>query len=266
MCSEKYNTLTLSTLGSGTNILYIKPSLAGISFSGLSGKLNFVVKKNGVYVTRRIITITNGTITSGDLTTTTALGAASTNKIEIGYYADDSNLLEGSESLLNRIANTTQKLAIITYTSTTTQTTNIFRQNINLFQKPNPKFGPMYRQWGQFAYNPSAVTGATLTTYGNLIKEEALIFSEANATQIQNAANQMEGQFQNVNLETGSATFMSNMQTFQNNNQQLFTIPFIPFIPHRNLSPSEGYQEKWQGLHIENYASALSYRNDRWWR
>ena len=259
-CSDKYNLYNIASLGSGSSTINIKPSLTGVSFSGLSGKLNFVVKRDGVFRFRRVFTISGGSI-SGDFSTF-SLGSAATGtgKIEIGYYVDDSGLVDGNESLLNRLATTGQPLAVITFTTTTVQTVNIYKQNINLFQKPNPKFGSMYRQWGQFAYNPAAVTGATQTAYGNLIKEEALVFSDANATQIQNAANQLEGQFQNVNLETGSASFMSNMQTFQNGNQQLYNIPFIPFIPYRNLSPSEGYQEKWHGLHVENYASALSYR------
>lgn len=254
-CSSAYNQYVLVV---GTGVKNIMPNLSGISFSGLKGQLYFVVKAGGSFIGRKTFTINNNSLTI-DNSTPIIIPSTVTN-LEIGYYIDDSKLSDIEESLLARVSASSVPLAIIRNNTTNALISNVYKANVNLFHKPNQKFGGMYRQWGQFAYNPSGVTGATQTAYGPLIKEEKLLLTDENSQQIQNAANSAESQFQNINLETGSQAFITAMNQYEAANQQLINIPFIPLLPNRNLSAIEGYQEKWQGMHAENYASETASR------
>lgn len=257
-CSAKYNLYDLTSLNGGANPLSIKPTLNGISFNGVKGQLHFVVKKQGILIGKRTFTINNNSVSVND-NTPIQISQLISNEIEIGYYSDDSSLIDSEESVLSRLANSAQRLAVIT-TNTGAEVGNIYKQNVNLLHKPNSKFGPMYRQWGQFSYNPSAVTGAVQSAYGPLIKEEKLLLTDENIQAIQNAAANAESQFPTVNLETDYQTFMNNLDQFEANNQHLLKAAFIPLRANRNLSPVEGYQEKWLGLHQESYAGEETYR------
>ncbi len=258
-----YNQYELSQLNSGNATLTILPSLTGVFASGDHGKLSFVVKKDGVFKGRKQITVANGQVTY-DTTTPIDLGTAGTSKIEIGYYIDDSKLPDANASLMDKIALTSAKLATIT---TLQGTTDLFKANVNLFQKPNPKFGPMYRQWGQFLYNPKAVQGALPLNGlpGFLIKESALVLTQQQATDIRNAVDAINNlNLDQVNLgspedDTNADAFEGMLDNFETTYASLYNTAFFATQPSRSFE-NNALDERWIGMHQESYAAMLSAR------
>jgi len=258
-----YNQYELASLNSGNASLTILPSLTGVFASGDHGKLSFVVKKDGVFKGRKQITVTNGQVTY-DTTTPIDLGTAGTSKIEIGYYIDDSKLPDANASLMDKIGMTNAKLATIT---TLQGTVDLFKANVNLFQKPNPKFGPMYRQWGQFLYNPKAVQGALPLNGlpGFLIKESALVITQQQADAIRNAVDAIN----NLNLgqshlgspedDTNADAFEGMLDNFEATHASLYNTAFFATQPSRSFE-NNTLDERWIGMHQESYAAMLSAR------
>jgi RHS repeat-associated protein len=257
-CSALYNLYNLSA-NSGTDFT-IMPQVNNLFDQDDNGVIYFVVKGNHTLIGTRTITITNGAVTYFPDTTIQIPGDIDT--LEIGYYIDDSKLSERKVSLLNRIALSTNPVALVRNSAMTNFPVN--KEQVNLFQKPNYRYGPMYRQWGQFMYNPVAVTGAIPigSLPGNLIKEEALFNTSAQDSAIIIAAQSIgtgDYDFSHVNLEdsTSLASFETHFNQFKNNNEALSKIALISALPNRNYANSV-YIDKWIGLHDQCYAKDLS--------
>ncbi|MXN92343.1 hypothetical protein GR160_14030 [Flavobacterium sp. Sd200] len=256
-CSQPYSRYTPLMTGSCN----IQPYLSNI-FSGTdNGSLYFVVKKNGDLVGKKQITVTNGSVSygTGDITTNITAG----NKIEIGYYIDDTALNIGQESLLGKIAQATAKVATVTFTSNN-QVYDLYKQNVNLYHKVAPQFGPMYRQWGQFMYVPENVTGPTTPLsgglQGSLIKEEALEITQQRGERINEAVNEINDMnLDQADLDNPSNTVEQDLLDFQNEYSDVINVPFITARPQRDYV-NGGVVERWVGSHFESYASASSYR------
>lgn len=244
-CSSPYSLLNTSSLN-GSN-RGIKASLDNIFFAGDTGKIWFVVKSNNELVGKRLVTINNG-VTSFDIDDPIPLGSGDSN-IEIGFYKDDSSLLDDQTSLLNKLATATHSLARITYASSYY---DVPSNKINLFQQPNPKFGPMLRQWGQFMYSPELVQGATATAYGNLIKESVLVYTQAQASTINTAINNLPDE-NSPNAETL-------LDNFENSNAALANPAFLIATPGRSSTDTITFDERWTGQHQECYAKEYSSR------
>ncbi|UUC44935.1 toxin TcdB middle/N-terminal domain-containing protein [Flavobacterium cerinum] len=261
--SKAYNQYNLSQANSGSATLTILPSLSGVFASGDNGKLFFVVKKDGVFKGRKQVTVANGQVTY-DNTTPIDLGTAGSSKIEIGYYIDNYNLPDVTASIMEKIAATNAKLATITSQQ---GNTDIFKENVNLFQKPNPKFGPMYRQWGQFLYNPKAVSNALPLTGlpGFLIKESALVISEQQANDIRNAVDAINNlNLGQVNLggpedDTNANAFEGILENFETTYASLYNTAFFAAQPSRYYE-NNTFDDRWIGMHQESYAAMFASR------
>lgn len=261
--SKAYNQYNLSQANSGSATLTILPSLSGVFASGDNGKLFFVVKKDGVFKGRKQVTVANGQVTY-DNTTPIDLGTAGSSKIEIGYYIDNSNLPDVTTSIMEKIAATNAKLATITSQQ---GNTDIFKENVNLFQKPNPKFGPMHRQWGQFLYNPKAVSNALPLTGlpGFLIKESALVISEQQANDVRNAVDAINNlNLGQVNLggpedDTNANAFEAILENFETTYASLYNTAFFAAQPSRYFE-NNAFDDRWIGMHQESYAAMLASR------
>lgn len=254
-----YNRLNVSSLNNGTTSLIISPNLLNVSFNSTdNGTVYFVVKKNNQYVGRRVIQVTNGNavLQPGLISLGTNSGI-----IEVGFYTDDSqrSLNNPSDvSLLNRLLNVSNLIKITRSTSSFYYSSD----TANLLQRPFGNFGPMYRQWGQFLYNPEVVNNAIhiSSLNVNLIKEESLNITDAQATALQNSllnsSNQINSNLQllqniNINDPSSASTIQNTLQTIQNNSG----MNNIPFLIANAYKESEYGDEKWIGLHKENYAS-----------
>jgi RHS repeat-associated protein len=251
-CSPRYSLFNKSQVNNGIG-LSIKPSLSGIFNSNDNGIFYFVVKSNGTLIGKRIITINNGSVSFNNNAVIPLTNAG--DNIEIGFYSDDSSLYDTQPSLLAKLAianNSTVKI----YYNGTSNSFNVSNSFVNLYQRPNPKFGPMLQQWGQFMYNPEMVTGAISSPHGNLIKEENLIFNQTNATNIQNAINNLPSE--NVSEEDAEAA----LDNFEAANATLlnYNSAFLVATPSKEKNQDDIVEERWIGLNKENYASKLSYR------
>ena len=258
ICSSPYNLFNLSAI-EGTN-MNISPLVNGLFTSAdSSGILSFVVKSNNMLVGTRIITVTDGVV-SIDNSSPIPLPDSNAN-IEIGYYSDDSKLDLEKTSLLEKIALSSNPVALIQSGSSNY---NVNKVQVNLFQKPNAQFGPMYRQWGQFMYNPDSVKNAVPISSmpGYFIKEEALLVTVEQAEKIEQASTELENSgYDDLDLSNPDdlAAFQNSFALFQQNNQSFCNSTFIVATPDREYI-NNYYQEKWIGLHKECYSSALSSR------
>lgn len=108
-CGVMFKKMVINTINNGQN-LSVLPSLAGVFSSGDNGKVNFVVKRGTAFVGKRIFTITNGNVTV-DSIAAIPLGNTGATDIEIMFTVDDSNSDGASESLLKKIALTSNVLA-----------------------------------------------------------------------------------------------------------------------------------------------------------
>lgn len=248
-CGVPFKKKQINTINNGQN-LSVLPSLAGVFSSGDNGKVNFVVKRGTTFVGKRLFTITNGNATV-DNSTAIPLGNTGATDIEIMFTVDDSNSDSASESLLKKIALTSNVLAKITYGTTMV---NVPKSEIILYQKTNPRFGNLFRSWGQFMYNPDNATGALPTGISgtNLIKEEALVTTSLSQSQ----ANQLNTDLAAINDNMSAAdlaNFEASHMSYINN------IAFLPANPLREFI--EGVlTDRWTGFHKENYASEFAFR------
>ena len=267
LCGTGYQTINISTMNGGSG-LSIVPSLpSNIFSSGDNGVIYFVVKRGNAFIGKRTITVTNGNAvvsTGGPI----ALGSGSSTIIEVGFYTDDSSRVMNSPtdvSLLKKILNATN-VATVTATSSSYQ---ISKSQVNLYNKKLSLIGPMYRQWGQFMYNSAAATGAiAVPSLGvNLLKEELLTITDAQATALQNALldsnnniNSNLSSLQNINMNdpSAAATIQSTLQTI-NNNAGINNMPFLKANPSRDYE-NGAYIDRWIGLHNECYSNAEGVR------
>ncbi len=253
-CGNAFAKKDISTINNGVG-LSIQPQLTGVFSPGDNGKINFVVKRGTLFIGRRIFTITNGVV-SVDVATAIPLGSTGGNTIEIMYTSDDSENDSNAISLLSKLALTGNTLAKITYG--TSSGVNITKQELNLYQKTDLKFGSFFREWGQFMYRPATVTGALPTgiANANLIKEEALQFT-MNQAQVDQLNNSLDG----VN-DTMTQGQLETFQNNQNNQNLLNSLAFISANATRETIDSV-ITDRWIGFHKENYASELSYKAEK---
>lgn len=260
-CSPKYTLYNTTALPAQSN-LRIKPYLNNVfNTNDQEGVLWFVVKKDGVLIGKRQISITHQTFLGNQYVDInyvgddTAINIAGLNgNIEIGFYADESHLLNGEGSLLSKLALANSTVRAYYGGS---GTVDLPKSAVNLFQKPNPKFGPMLQQWGQFMYNPNVVQGAVATAYGNLIKEEYLVYDQNNADNIENAINNLPDE--NITDATAAETALDNFEA-ANNTLINYNSAFLVGTPFKEKDQNGIIVERWLGLNKENYASILSSR------
>jgi len=248
-CGVPFKKMVINTINNGQN-LSILPSLTNVFSSGDNGKVNFVVKRGTTFIGKRLFTITNGNLTV-DNSTAIPLGNMGATDIEIMFTVDDSNSDGSSESLLKKIALTSNILAKITYGTTMV---NVPKSEIILFQKTDPRFGNFFRSWGQFMYNPENVTGALPTGIAgtNLIKEEALVTTSLSQSQ----ANQLNTDLAAINDNMSAAdlaNFEASHMSYINN------IAFLPANPLREFIDGV-LTDRWIGFHKENYTSEFAFR------
>jgi RHS repeat-associated protein len=249
------STLNTSVGASGLP-LYILPHLDGVFSSTDNGTMKFVVKRDGVAIDRREIYINNGSVSFNN-SSPIYIGLAANDKLEIGFYTDDSNSLEDQPSLLSKLYPPDQyssmnvvKIAAGNWTSGPSEF--FTNRQVCLFHIPaSQKFGPMYRQWGQFAYNPSLVQNATSTPFGDLIHASVLEI-QPDSNQLQAAVDELEGYGENITVE--------NLEAFESQYQSMFSsMPFLAMYAKREVVNNE-LSEKWFGSCPQSYVSALSYR------
>ncbi|MES2574080.1 MAG: SpvB/TcaC N-terminal domain-containing protein [Bacteroidota bacterium] len=254
-CGNTFVKKDISGISGGA--LYIQPTLPGVFSWGDNGKIKFFVKRGTTVVSRREFTITNGFV-SVDSSSPIYLGTggSTASNIEVMYTVDDSESDGSTPSLLNNLALAGAGATLATISNGSTSIP-VYNAEVTLYQKPNPKFGSFFRQWGQFMYNPANAPGAAPTgiagTY--LIKEEAL---ETSMTQTK--ANQLNTDLtnlKNVDQDTMTPEFL---QDFQNQHQDyLNSIAFLSANPSReNINGS--LTDRWIGVHKENYSSEYSFR------
>ncbi len=248
-CGPVYNKLNVASLNLGQGS-YIKPNLAGIFNSSDKGTINFVVKSGTKFLGSRSLTILNNAI-AGDTSIPLNINDISSSELEISYTIDDSQN-ENESSLLSKIALSTTTLATIYNGSTSTI---VSKNNINLYQRPIQNFGSFYKQWGQFFYNPAAVTGAASSGIPNinLIKEQALVIDEDTLNDLNTAGNYLDS----LNDMTDT-----DLTAFQNQNEHLINSnATYPASPNREFDVSTGtFIDRWKGMHTENYSSEFAFR------
>ena len=250
--SRRYNTIRLSDLpiDSGANTVSIVPDFTGIYAGDDNGGINMVVKKSGIVVGKRHLTITAGNVVVND-PAPIPLGIRNQEQIEIGFYSDDRNTATTDASILKKLYLSTGTLAKIEWNGAA-QPYLVKKNQVNFMHRVSQKLGTMHQQWGQFMYNPATVEGATETPYGNLI-EESVLNPTINATALQNNVEYLEGLGQNITEQQ--------LQDFQQNNQNSWpVISFMSASPLRKQNSNGAYIEKWRGYNEENYSSKNSFR------
>ncbi|MBA5630351.1 SpvB/TcaC N-terminal domain-containing protein [Moheibacter lacus] len=137
-----------------------------------SGKVIFVVKKNGTAIGKKNIIINNGNSSVENPSSPIEFhtGTLSSNpQISIEFYGDGSlaanRFLEIMERPLNDFTPYILSLAVVGYESSGSDFNSdkylkLKRDHINLYTKSSGKFGSEYRNWSQFHYNPEKDTNA----------------------------------------------------------------------------------------------------------
>ncbi len=256
LCAQPYS---VYSLGLNETTHEIAPSLDGIFSSSDNGIIHFVIKGKGSLIGSREISVLNGVVSIDNLQNIIIPSIYS--EIEIGFYTDDSKNDSLTSSLLEKMAQTENTVAYV-YSGLITTPLSSF--DVNLFQKPRSNFGPMYRQWGQFMYNPDVVENALpIGSFpGFLIKDEALVVSQSQATDIQQAINTLENSgYNQVNLDDSIAlqNFENNLNQFQANTASLLNVPMVSAQPIRYFNDGE-YLDKWIGFHEQCYTAEFSTR------
>ncbi|HRZ32036.1 MAG TPA: SpvB/TcaC N-terminal domain-containing protein, partial [Flavobacterium sp.] len=256
VCGPLYSTFDVSQVNGGAN-LTIRPMYGGVFSSGDYGKLHFVVKNNGKLVGSRSLVVNNGSLQSvsslpaydNPIVMDNLIGS----EIEIGFYAENDQENKGGELLVAKLQAAANSTVRISYSGSNYA---VPKSNVNLHHRYN-RFGPMYRQWGQFFYDPAQVSGATATTYGNLIKEDVL-FKDYDLTELQALIDAGEGLDLVVSEEdSGDAalTALTNLQA----DYEAFAQNGSSFLPPTALR-EEGAEPKWIAFHRENYAAEYTFR------
>ncbi|PZR20391.1 MAG: hypothetical protein DI539_10955 [Flavobacterium psychrophilum] len=249
------NTTNLYQAGSG-QALYMLPYLNGIFSSGDNGTIKFVVKRNGVVLDKRDIYVNNSSV-SFDNNSPIYIDPTINEQLEIGFYTDESRFAEDQLSLLRKLypSGPYSSINVVRVAAGNWSGGNswyITNRETNLYHIPSSqKFGPMHRQWGQFAYNPKLVQNATPSIFGPLIHASYLVI-QPDSNQLQAAVGQLESLGENITEQ--------DLVNFQSQYQDMYSsIPFFPMYPKREIVDNI-LSEKWLGACPQNYASALSYR------
>ncbi len=263
ICASSYKTFDGTNLQGAT----INPNVSLFNTNNTyhNGTVFFVVKKAGHLFGKKTITVTNGVATSTGAPI--IIDGVNNTNIEIGYYTDDSkrNIGDANDvSLLKRVLNSSYAATII---STQGVNTTLSGSQINLLQKPNSIYGSMYRQWGQFMYNPKATSKANHIAEFNidLLKEELLVIgtNQANAiyenlytTPVSNPPVLNPAITNLQNLDVSSAAFQQQIGSIQTQFNATVQNPFMVANSHRDFDiPNNTFDDKWIAMHQENYAS-----------
>lgn len=257
-CGPVYSTFDVSQVNGG-NDLSISPNYSGVFSSGDFGRIHLVVKNNGKLVGSRTLVVQNGTLQSvsglplynAAIPLQTLVGS----DIEIGFYVEQDESSVGGALLLEKLLAASNSLVRITYGS---MNFNVPGAHVLLFHRYQ-RFGPMYRQWGQFFYNPAQVNGATSTAFGDLIQEEVL-FYDFDLDAINALINTAEGLMNSILIseEDDAEQDLANLENLQQIYESLIQdgSGFLPPFSHRDASNSD----KWIAFHLENYAAESSFR------
>jgi RHS repeat-associated protein len=251
-CGPDYKQFNVSSTNGGNSLTY-HPNFSGVFSSSDTGIINFIVKRGNRLVKYERYKITSGNAIAVSGSNIIQNGPFNSNNIEISFTTDDMLLGDQQESLLKKLALTSNSFVQIRWAN---NSYNVPKEYINLFHRGNPKFGTMYRNWGQFLYNPVPVQGAVGSPYGNLIKEEALTFSESSALQIRDGVNAIN----NLDPNMPQDQLMAFFDTFEQ--QYIATLANMPFLVARADRQYIGgaFFDKWIGQHSENYSSATGVR------
>ncbi|MDR6969251.1 RHS repeat-associated protein [Flavobacterium arsenatis] len=256
-CSPAYTMVDLTQLPGGTgSSRFITINNTGNNFTNLftgieNANLWFVVKTNNKTIVRKQIIKTPGGVNILPNNDPVAIPTGNT-PLEIGFYADDSQLMDDQVSSLSKLALASNSFVRMTFNN---NPYDVPVNKVNLYQRSNPKFGPMLRQWGQFMYNPDVVQGAVTSAYGNLIKENALTFNQDQATAINNAVNYLNNLGENGLTETA-------LDSFEATYGSLSKMPLLIATPAKVTIGGILY-ERWKGTHDENYSSSGGFRAAR---
>lgn len=256
-CSPAYTKVDLTQLPGGTgSSRFITINNTGNNFTNLftgieNANLWFVVKTNNKTIVRKQIIKTPGGVSILPNNNPVAIPTGNT-PLEIGFYADDSQLMDDQVSSLSKLALASNSFVRMTFNN---NPYDVPVNKVNLYQRPNPKFGPMLRQWGQFMYNPDVVQGAVTSAYGNLIKENVLTFNQDQATAINNAVNYLNNLGENGLTETALDNFEATYGSLSN-------MPLLIATPAKVTIEGILY-ERWKGTHDENYSTSGGFRAAR---
>jgi len=249
ICAPTYKLYNLSQ-----NAINITSIYENVFSNDDSGIIHFVVKNAGKLVGSRSVIITNGNLSSFPnqpaYNSPISLQNLVDSDIEIGYYVEQDLSDFYSENLSNKLLSVITK---ISYNDSNDQDINV-NQGVNIYHKSS-KFGPMYRQWGQFFYNPEKVKDAVNTPYGDLIKQEVL-FAQYNSDDIENLIQIGENINSEITENDSNDDFLAQLNYLQNQYEYLvgYNDSFLPATAKRESD----YQDKWIGLHQENYATSNS--------
>lgn len=263
ICSSSYTTFNGTNLQGAT----INPnfSLFNTNNTNHNGTVYFVVKKAGHLFGKKTITVINGVATSTGAPI--IIDDSNNTNIEIGYYTDDSNRTFGDDndvSLLTRVLNAAN---VVSITSTLGITTILNSSQINLLQKPLNIYGPMYRQWGQFMYNPKVNTKAGHDPELNIdfLKEELLgigtnqanaIYGNLYTSPVSNPPTLNPAITNLQNQDPSSSAFQQQIGAIQAQYESTVQNPFMVANASRGFdSPTNSFDDKWIAMHQENYAS-----------
>ena len=263
ICSSSYKIFDGTNLQGAT----INPKVSLFNTNNIhdNGTVYFVVKKAGHLFGKNTITVINGVATSSGAPI--IIDDTNNTNIEIGFYTDDSKRTIGDVndvSLLTRVLNATN---VVSINSIQGNTTILNSSQINLLQKPLNIYGPMYRQWGQFMYNPKATTGAHHNTQFNidLLKEELLgigtdqanaIYGNLYTTPVSNPPTLNPAISNLQNQDPSSSAFQQQIVAIQTHYESTVQNPFMAANASRGFdSPTNSFDDKWIAIHQENYAS-----------
>lgn len=268
LCANNYTRYDWTQNNNSTSTLTL--SIPNSLFASTdNGTVYFVVKRGNNFIGRKTIKVTNGSVAITPAGAMSLGAAGSGTALEFGFYTDDSARVINSPtdvSLLGKILNAAN---VGTITINSSSFVALATSRVNFYSKKNQQYGPMYRGWGQFIYNPSAAAGATpVASLGvNLLKESLLTITNAQATALHDAlldsnhnVNSSVSGLQNIDINSpgGAAAMQAALQNISNN-AGVGTFPFLRANPFRDFE-SGAYTDKWIGLHPECYSDQAGAR------
>lgn len=271
LCGNPYRAITTTGVMGSTGLTLL--SNLGFHLDPTNnGVFYLVVKSAGTFVGRVKYTVVNGQVTPDVLGLNLNATGTTASIFEFGIYTDEiekfyANPTAPHDSLLQRLSIENDLLAVVfaQTASGPVSVWNIRPNGTNLYKKGFEPFGPMYRQWGQFLYNPAkAKTASPIPVPSldvDLIKEELLMITADQAEKIRTALGDTGG-LGSINLNSPSAPGQVKIHLQQiQSNSEIDKIPFAQPSAYRDYdSVSNTFIERWMGLHQESYASALAYR------
>lgn len=244
--SVPYILYNLSVVQGNNKTIRLNPQLASLITINDHRDVHLVIKANNSLVGKRSITFDGGL----DIDTDPLVIGDNYTQLELGFYVDDQEIDE-SESLLVKFIDATFPLLFVSSDVVTDQP--ISTTDINMFHKPQQILGPMYRQWGQFMYNPDAVGTAGTQLGCNLpgyLIDETVANDEV-GQQVENLMNGIdEEQLDGIDLTTpgGLTALETQLNQLQAVTNLAGTIPFIIASASKSCIDNT-CEEKWIGLH-----------------